>query len=58
VNNTIANPVKVPVATTATTLATFNKKDIKAKGITLDVVKDNVIPHVSGKDCTFEMWDA
>ena len=47
-NNTTANPVTVPIDVTAK--ATFDKRDIKAKRILLDAIKDHVIPHISGKD--------
>ena len=56
--NTTANPVVILAATNLATLATFNKKDIKAKKIILDAVKDHVIPHISGKDCAHEMWSS
>ena len=48
VNNTTANPVTVP--TVAADKAVFDKKDIKAKRIILDAIKDHVIPRISGKD--------
>jgi hypothetical protein len=54
VNNTQSNPVTVP--TTATLLATFQKKNVKAKRIILDAIKDHVIPHVAGKTNAYEMW--
>ena len=33
----------------------FDKKDIKAKRILLDAIKDHVIPHVSGKYHAYQM---
>ena len=57
-HNTQANPIVVPASVDAQALATFNKKDIKARQIILDVVKDHVIPHLPGKDRAFKMWDA
>jgi hypothetical protein len=32
------------------------KKNVKAKRIILDAIKDHVIPHVAGKANAFEMW--
>ena len=58
VHNTQANPIQVSASTDALALATFNKKDIKARHIILDAVKDHVIPHLSGKDRAFKMWHA
>ena len=58
VRNTTANPVTIPASTDATLLAAFNKKDIKAMRIMLDVVKDHVIPHISAQDHAHEMWTA
>jgi hypothetical protein len=54
VNNTQKNLVTVPID--ATLLATFKKKNVKAKRIILDAIKDHVIPRVAGKTNTFEMW--
>jgi hypothetical protein len=39
-------------------LAEFRKRNIKAKRTILDAVKDHIIPHVSGKDFTFQMWQS
>jgi hypothetical protein len=39
-------------------LAAYNKKNVKAKMILLDVVKDHIIPHVSKKKNSYEMWEA
>jgi hypothetical protein len=36
----------------------FLKKDVKARRIIVDGVKDHIIPHLSGKKTTKEMWDA
>ena len=55
-NNTTTNPVTVPA--NVTTEAAFDKKDIKAKRIILDAIKDHVIPHISGKDHAHQMWTA
>lgn len=46
------------IPTDATPLAAFNKKNVKAKRILLDAVKDHVIPHVSRKKYAFQMWEA
>jgi hypothetical protein len=40
----------------ATLLAAYTKKNIKAKRIILDAIKDHVIPHVTGKANAYEMW--
>ena len=45
VYNTTTNPIVIPTSIDAATLSTFNKKDIKARRIVLDAVKDDVIPH-------------
>ena len=55
VHNTYVNPIQVPASTDAQALATFNKKDIKARRIILDAVKDHVIPHIFGKDHAYKM---
>ena len=55
VNNTSANPVTVPTDTAAK--IEFDK-DIKAKIILLDTIKDHVIPHISGKIHAHLMWTA
>ena len=34
----------------------FMKRDVKARRVILDVVKDHVIPHISTKDHAFQMW--
>jgi hypothetical protein len=47
VENSQTNPVTVP--TDAIFLATYTKKNIKAKIIILDAIKDHVIPHGTGK---------
>ena len=39
-------------------LAEFKKKNIKAKQIILDSVKDHIIPHVSGRDFAYQMWES
>ena len=53
VNNTTTNLVTVPA--NATAKAAFDKRDIKAKRILLDAIKDHVIPHISGKDHAHQM---
>jgi hypothetical protein len=55
-NNTQSNPVIVP--TDATLLAAFQKKNVKAKRIILDAMKDHVIPNVVGKENSYEMWES
>jgi hypothetical protein len=39
-------------------LAAHNKKDVKARRIIVDGVKDHIIPHLSGKKTTKDMWEA
>ena len=46
------------VPTDPVTLAEFKKKNIKAKRIILDSVKDHIIPHVAGRDFAFQMWES
>ena len=58
INTTQEKLVQLPASTNATTLESFNKKDIKEKRIILDAVKDHVIPHMTGKDRAYQMWDA
>ena len=48
VNNTTVNTVTVP--TNPADKAAFDKKDIKAKRILLDAIKDHVIPYICGKN--------
>ena len=48
----------VVVPTTPISLAEFKKKNIKAKQIILDSVKDHIIPHVAGRDFAFQMWES
>ena len=57
VHTTTTIPIVVPPTIDATTLTAFNK-DIKARRIILDAVKDHVIPHISSKTRKFQMWDA
>ena len=59
VNHTTAHPIVIPNATTdPVALVAFNNKDIKARRIILDAVKDHVIPHILSKDRAHKMWDA
>ena len=54
VHGTTTNPVVVPA--NATDKASFTRKDVRARRVILDAVKDHVIPHISAKDHAFEMW--
>jgi hypothetical protein len=36
--------------------AYFNKKNTKVKRIIFDVVRDHIIPHLTGKYYAFEIW--
>ena len=59
VNHTTTHPIVIPNATTdLVSLEAFNKKDIKARRIILDAVKDHVIPYILSKDRAYKMWDA
>jgi hypothetical protein len=49
--------VVLPPVTAPLLVAEFKKRNIKAKRTILDVVKDHIIPHVSGKAFAYEMWD-
>jgi hypothetical protein len=37
---------------------THNKKDVKARIIIIDAVKDHIIPHMIGKNTAKDMWEA
>ena len=52
----VEKTVTIPID--ATQLAKFKNKNAKAKRLTLDGIKDHVIPHVKGKTHAFEMWAA
>jgi hypothetical protein len=56
VNSTQTNLVTMPID--ATLLAAYTKKNIKAKRIIIDAIKDHVIPHVTGKANAYEMWES
>lgn len=56
VHSTQQNSVIIP--TNATLLAAYNKKNIKAKRIILNAIKDHVIPHVIGKDHVHKMYES
>ena len=58
VNHTTTHPIVIRNATTdPVALATFNKKDIKARRIILDAVKYHAILHILSKDRAYKMWD-
>jgi 2-phosphoglycerate kinase len=44
--------------TDPTQLAAHIRKDVKARRIIIDGVKDHIIPHLSGKKTTKEMWES
>ena len=48
----------ISVPTNPILLAKFKKKNVRAKRIILDLVKDHIIPHVVGKDFAFQMWES
>jgi hypothetical protein len=56
VENTTTHHVVVP--TDATLLAAYTKKSIKAKRICLDTIKDHLIPHLTRKENSYEMWES
>ena len=53
VHNTTTVSIVFPPTTDAVALFAFNNKDINARRIILDVVKDHVIPHISSKNRAF-----
>ena len=48
----------VSVLTDPILLVEFKKKNVRAKRIILDSVKDHIIPHVVGKDYAYQMWES
>jgi hypothetical protein len=54
VHHTATAPVVIP--TDPTQLDAYNKKNVKAKRLILDAVKDHLILHISGKKNAYEMW--
>jgi hypothetical protein len=48
--------VVLPPVTAPLLVAEFRKRNTKAKRTICDVVRDHVIPHLTGKDYAFEMW--
>ena len=48
----------VTVPTDPVLLTKFKKKNVRAKRIIFDSVKDHIIPHVVGKDYAYEMWES
>jgi hypothetical protein len=50
----VENPVVPP--TDVFLFAEFQKQNKRAKRTILDAVKDHVIPHITGKDFAFQMW--
>ena len=47
----------LPLVTAPLLVAEF-KKNTKAKRTICDAVRDHVIPHLTGKDFSFEVWDS
>ena len=56
VYGTQAKPVVV--LTIVVELEIYEKNNIKAMRVILVVVKDHIVPHISGKDHVYEMWDS
>lgn len=52
----VENEIQVP--SDPRQAAECNLKDVKARGIILDAVKDHIIPHISGKHTAHQMWSA
>jgi hypothetical protein len=48
----------IPDPNDAQELATHRKKEVKAKRVLLDFVKDHLIPHIFEKKTTKDMYDA
>jgi hypothetical protein len=51
-------PDSATAPTNATQLAIWTKGEAKAKSLILDGIKDHVIPHLSGKNTTKDMWNS
>jgi hypothetical protein len=51
-------PLVIPLAPAPSPLldADFRKKNTKAKRTICNVVRDHIIPHLTGKDYAFEIW--
>ena len=53
----IVEAVVPPIPVTAPSLvAEFRRRNNKTKMIICDVVRDHIIPHLTGKTCAYEMW--
>jgi hypothetical protein len=53
----IVEAVVPPIPVTAPVLvAEFRKRNNKAKRTICDIVRDHIIPHLTGKACAYEMW--
>ena len=48
----------VMVPTDPVSYAAFKKRNVKAKRVILNSVKDHIIPHVAGRDYAFQMWES
>jgi hypothetical protein len=48
----------LPPVTSPLLVAELRKRNTKAKRTICDVVRDHVIPHLTGKEFSFEMWDS
>ena len=46
----------ITIPTSIDDLVEYNKKNVKEKHHLIDVVKDHLIPHVTGKNNAYEMW--
>jgi hypothetical protein len=53
----IVEAIVPPIPVTAPVLvAEFRKRNNKVKRTICDVVRDHIIPHLTGKTCAYEMW--
>ena len=49
--------IAVLVPTDPVSYAAFKKRNVKAKRVILDSVKEHIILHVVGRDYAFQMWE-
>jgi len=49
---------KIVFPTDPTQQATHLKKDVRARRMIVDGIKDHIIPHLFGKKTTKDMWEA
>jgi hypothetical protein len=54
----VQSPIVLPPVTAPLVVAEFRKRNTKAKRTINDAMRDHVIPHLTGKKFSFEMWDS